>query len=55
MFAFYENKIYGDYMETKARRQTAREHLVRNEEAAGAIPAESIIRCMHPEKVLYLA
>ena len=41
MFAFYENKIYGDYMETKARRQTAREHPVRNGEVAGANPAES--------------
>ena len=30
------------------------ERLVRNEKAAGAIPAESTITCMHPEKALYL-
>jgi len=36
-----ENKIYGAKMKQKLD-EKARERLVRNEEAAGAIPAESI-------------
>ena len=43
MFAFVRNKIYGGYMETKARRQTARERPLCKRKVAGAIPAESKI------------
>ncbi len=42
MFAFNENKIYGGYMKQKLDEKATGLTPVRNEKAAGAIPAESI-------------
>ena len=50
-----ENKIYTGYIETKARRESYDPRPLCKRKVEGAIPAESIIMCIHPEKALYLA